>query len=192
MTAPISTPPPASGLASATLAGGCFWCLEALFQRLDGVLQVMNGYCGGHLENPDYASVCQGDSGHVEAVKLQFDPAIISYRQLLMIFFASHDPTTRDQQGNDIGTQYRSVIFTHSPEQARCAEALIDELAAGLERPIVTEVRPASHFWPAEAGHHDYYNQHPQQAYCQWVIAPKLAKFVQHKNAWLAMAKTPG
>lgn len=191
MTAAPSPPPNLPPLASATLAGGCFWCLEAIFQRLEGVHQVTSGYCGGKLAQPSYETVCQGDSGHVEAVTLRFDPAVLSYRQLLMIFFASHDPTTLDRQGNDIGPQYRSVIFTHSPEQAACAHAMIDELNPELAQPIVTEIRPAGPFWPAEARHHDYYNQHPQQGYCRWVIAPKLSKFEQHKAHWLAMAKTP-
>ena len=162
----------------ATLAGGCFWCLEAPFQRLQGVHEVISGYIGGQTLNPDYKQVCEGTTGHVEAIQVHFDPALIGYRDLLRIFFTLHDPTTRNRQGNDIGTQYRSAIFYHSEEQ--CAQALevIAELTAqGLwDKPVTTEVVPAPTFYPAEEYHQRYFARKPQQPYCVAMITPKLAK----------------
>jgi peptide-methionine (S)-S-oxide reductase len=161
----------------ATLGGGCFWCLEAVFLPLRGVLRVESGYAGGHVDRPSYQQVCSGTSGHAEVVQIEYDSAQISYRQLLDVFFTIHDPTTQDRQGNDVGTQYRSVIFFHSPEQETIARDTIRELEAeGVWRGIVTQVVAFEQFWPAEAYHRDYYRRNPDQAYCRLVIAPKIAK----------------
>lgn len=166
----------------ATLGGGCFWCLEAVYQEVDGVTGIVSGYAGGHVPNPTYEQVCGKETGHAEVVQLSYDPARVSYRTLLEVFFAIHDPTTHDRQGNDVGPQYRSVIFTHDEEQARDARAIIDELSAEhvFPAPIVTEVAPLPVFYPAEAYHQDYYRQHTRQPYCAFVIAPKLAKYRKH------------
>ena len=165
----------------ATLGGGCFWCIEAALGLLDGVLRVTSGYCGGHVDHPDYRQVCKGDTGHAEVVQIEFDPAVIDYRTLLTAFFTLHDPTTRDRQGHDIGTQYRSVIFTHSPGQEQTARALIAELDGAdiWPAPIVTAVQPAPAFWSAEAYHQNYFAQNPGQPYCQAVVSPKVAKLRQ-------------
>jgi peptide-methionine (S)-S-oxide reductase len=162
----------------ATFGGGCFWCLEAALVQLAGVESVVSGYAGGPTANPDYRSVCGGDTGHAEVVQVRFDPAAIDYRTLLTAFFAIHDPTTLNRQGNDVGTQYRSVIFTHDDEQDKIARALIAELAAAKIWPgdIVTAVSPAPTFWPAEDHHQNYYANNPLQGYCQAVVAPKAAK----------------
>jgi peptide-methionine (S)-S-oxide reductase len=162
----------------ATFAGGCFWCLEAVFERLRGVERVVSGYTGGHVAEPDYYAVCSGLTGHAEAVQVRFDPAVISYRDLLEIFFAFHDPTTLNHQGPDIGTQYRSAIFTHSAEQEETARQVIADLtrAGTFGRPIVTQVVPAGAFWAAEASHQQYYQRNAAQPYCQAMIAPKVAK----------------
>ena len=163
----------------AILAGGCFWCLEAVFEQVPGVLGVVSGYIGGALENPDYESVCGGQTGHAEAVRIEFDPERVSFGQLLEIFFSIHDPTTLNRQGNDVGTQYRSAIFCHDEGQRIEAETMIAALDAQpiWPAPIVTEVLPATVFYPAEAYHQHYYAQHPEQGYCQFIIAPKLEKF---------------
>jgi peptide-methionine (S)-S-oxide reductase len=162
----------------ALLGGGCFWCLEAAFVQLAGVESVVSGYAGGQMKNPDYRSVCSGDSGHAEVVEVRFDPAVIDYRTLLQAFFAIHDPTTPNRQGNDVGSQYRSVIFTHGDEQDRIARALIAELVAAKIWPdaIVTAVLPAPTFWPAEDHHQNYFANNPYQGYCQAIVAPKAAK----------------
>lgn len=162
----------------ATLAGGCFWCLEAVFDRLRGVERVVSGYAGGRVPNPSYEQVCSGATGHAEVVQITFDPAVISYRELLEIFFAFHDPTTLDRQGADRGTQYRSAIFFHSPEQKAAAERVIADLSAQQvwNAPIVTEVAPVQEFYPAEAYHQRYYQLNAGQPYCRATIAPKLAK----------------
>jgi len=162
----------------ATLAGGCFWCLEAVFQRLRGVVSVESGYTGGHFENPTYRQVCTGTTGHAEAVRITFDPEVISYRDLLDVFFEIHDPTTLNRQGADVGPQYRSAIFYHSEEQRATAESVIAELQAERyrDRPIVTEVVAAGEFYLAEPEHQDYYRRNPEAPYCRIVIAPKLAK----------------
>jgi peptide-methionine (S)-S-oxide reductase len=164
---------------TATLAGGCFWCLEAVFLELRGVLGVQSGYAGGHVPNPTYEQVCTGTTGHAEAVQVEFDPAELSYRDLLRVFFAIHDPTTLNRQGPDVGTQYRSAIFYHSPEQERTAREVIAELEREniWDAPIVTEVQPLDAFYPAEEYHREYYRLHPEQAYCRAVIAPKVSKF---------------
>jgi peptide-methionine (S)-S-oxide reductase len=162
----------------ATLGGGCFWCLDAVYRDLRGVEQVVYGYAGGTPTNPTYHQVCGGDTGHAEVVQVTFDPSIISYRDLLDVFFTIHDPTTRDQQGADVGTQYRSVIFYHSPEQQAEAERAIASLTAeGVwDDPIVTQLVPAPTFYPAEEYHQDYFRRNPGQGYCRAVIAPKVAK----------------
>ena len=166
----------------ATLGGGCFWCLEAVFDDLKGVVSVESGYMGGHLEAPTYADVCGGATGHAEVVQIRFDPAVVSFRDLLEVFFVIHDPTTRNRQGNDAGPQYRSVIFYHSPEQKAAAEEVIGKLgAAGLwPRPIVTELMPAKDFYVAEVDHQEYYQRNPYQPYCMMVVEPKVAKFRKH------------
>lgn len=164
---------------TATLAGGCFWCLEAVYDQLKGVQDVISGYAGGSRPNPTYEQVCSGTTGHAEVVQVQFDPELLSFRDLLGIFFAIHDPTTLNRQGGDIGTQYRSAIFYHSPEQKAVAEEVIRDLTAEKlwADPIVTEVTPLSVFYPAEAYHQEYYERNPNQGYCQAVVGPKVAKF---------------
>ncbi len=163
----------------ATLGGGCFWCLEAVYDELKGVEDVVSGYAGGTVANPSYQLVCTGRTGHAEVVQVTFDPAVISYREILQVFFAIHDPTTLNRQGADVGPQYRSVIFYHSPEQKATAEALVAELNAAhlWPNPIVTQVVPFEAFYPAEAYHQEYFARNPEQGYCQVVIAPKVAKF---------------
>jgi len=165
--------------AVATLGGGCFWCLEAVFEQLQGVLKVESGYSGGSMANPTYHQVCSGTTGHAEVVQLTFDPAVVSFREILDVFFAIHDPTTRNRQGADVGTQYRSAIFYHSPEQKRIAEERIAELnAAGIwNAPLVTEVVPFTAFYRAEDYHQGYFRHNPNQGYCQAVVAPKVVKF---------------
>lgn len=163
----------------ATLAGGCFWCLEAVFEKVRGVSKVVSGYTGGSVPAPSYRQVCTGSTGHAEVVQITFDPAQVSFRNLLEIFFVIHDPTTLDRQGADVGTQYRSAIFWHDPEQQKIAGEVIAELnAAGLFRgPIVTQVVPLETFYPAEDYHQGYYRANPDQGYCVAVIEPKVAKF---------------
>lgn len=170
------------GSTQATVAGGCFWCLEAVFQSLRGVTHVVSGYTGGTVRNPGYREVCSGSTGHAEAIQITFDPEVISYRELLELFFAFHDPTTRNRQGPDTGTQYRSAVFYHSPEQQRTAEEVIASFTAKevFPSPIVTEVAPLTDFFEAEESHQDYYRRNPDQAYCQAVIAPKIAKLRTH------------
>jgi len=166
----------------ATLAGGCFWCLEAVFQQLKGVTKVTSGYAGGTVPNPSYEAVCTGRTGHAEVVQIEFDPAGVSYRELLDVFFVIHDPTTLNRQGVDEGTQYRSAVFYHSPQQQQVAEAVIAELEAGKvwDDPIVTEVVSLDAFYPAEEYHRDYFRRNPGQSYCRAVIAPKVAKLRKH------------
>ena len=163
----------------ATLAGGCFWCLEAVFEQLSGVERVESGYSGGHVPDPSYQQVCTESTGHAEVVQITFDPQIVSYRELLEVFFATHDPTTLNRQGPDAGTQYRSAIFYHSPEQKDVAEKIVAELEAARiwDMPIVTEVVPLNVFYPAEEYHQQYYRRNQAQPYCQMVISPKVAKF---------------
>jgi peptide-methionine (S)-S-oxide reductase len=165
-----------------TLGGGCFWCLDAVFQRLRGVTAVVSGYAGGRVAHPSYEAVCEGNTGHAEVVQVTYDPAVISLRELLEIFFTTHDPTTLNRQGADVGTQYRSVIFYDSPEQKAAAEAVIADFTARRvwPRPIVTEVAPLPAFYPAEDYHQGYYDQNTWQPYCQIVVAPKVAKLRQH------------
>jgi len=174
-----SLPSPAQEIA--TLGGGCFWCLEAVYVQLKGVLRVASGYAGGKTPRPSYQAVCTGLTGHAEVVQITFDPAAVSFRELLEVFFTIHDPTTLNRQGADVGTQYRSVIFTHSPAQQSAARQVIAELEqAGLwSAPIVTEVTPFTAFYPAEAYHQNYFQNNPSQGYCRVIIAPKVAKFRQ-------------
>ncbi|MBZ5619381.1 MAG: peptide-methionine (S)-S-oxide reductase MsrA [Acidobacteriia bacterium] len=164
---------------TATLGGGCFWCLEAVYREMEGVASAESGYMGGHLDHPGYHDVCTGRTGHVEVVQVTFDPEITPYREILGVFFAIHDPTSRDRQGNDSGPQYRSVIFYHDARQKGVAEELIRELEAQeiWSRPIVTEVRPAAAFYRAEDYHQEYFRNNPQQPYCAYVVAPKVRKF---------------
>jgi peptide-methionine (S)-S-oxide reductase len=169
-------------LETATLAGGCFWCLEAVFDELQGVESVESGYSGGHVENPGYRQVCTGMTGHAEAVQVRFDPRILSYRDLLSVFFAIHDPTTLNRQGADVGTQYRSAIFYHGEQQRAVAEDLIASLNAQhiWDKPIVTEVVEFDRFFVAEDYHQEYFANNPYQPYCMAVVAPKVAKFRKH------------
>jgi peptide-methionine (S)-S-oxide reductase len=164
--------------AVATLAGGCFWCIETVFNRLRGVESAVSGYMGGHTANPTYEAVCNGDTGHAEVVQIAYDPDEIGFRDLLDVFFAIHDPTQRNRQGNDVGTQYRSAIFWHTPAQKAEAEAAIVALNASsaFGAPLATEITEASAFHPAEDYHQRYFEQNPQQPYCQFVVAPKVAK----------------
>jgi peptide-methionine (S)-S-oxide reductase len=163
----------------ATLGGGCFWCLEAVFKDLKGVESVVSGYAGGHVDDPTYEQVCGGRTGHAEVVQISFDPEVVTYRDLLDVFFRIHDPTTKDRQGADVGPQYRSIILYHSPEQKAAAERAITDLGAkGVwHAPIVTELVPLEKFYPGESFHQDYFEQNLRQPYCQIVIAPKVAKF---------------
>ncbi|MBX3293429.1 MAG: peptide-methionine (S)-S-oxide reductase MsrA [Acidobacteria bacterium] len=168
-------------LQTATLAAGCFWCVEAIFDALEGVEDVVSGYTGGHTENPTYSQVCSETTGHAEAIQIRFDPEIISYEDLLRIFFTTHDPTTLNRQGNDIGTSYRSGIFYHDEDQRASAEKIRGEISAeGLyDDPIVTEITAFDRFWPAEDYHQEYFDNNPNQPYCAAVVGPKVAKFRQ-------------
>lgn len=168
-------------LQTATLAGGCFWCLEAVYDQLAGVEDVVSGYAGGHIPNPTYQQVCTGATGHAEVVQIRFDPGKISFTELLYVFFTIHDPTTLNRQGADVGTQYRSAIFYHTPEQKTTAEEVIRKMQAqGVwNAPIVTEITPFTEFYPAENYHQEYFARNPGQGYCRMVIAPKVAKFRQ-------------
>ncbi len=163
----------------ATLGGGCFWCLEAVYLDLKGVTRVMSGYAGGHVANPSYEAVCGKKTGHAEVVQIAFDPAELSYADLLRVFFTIHDPTTQDRQGNDAGPQYRSIILTHDDAQRATAESVVAEIAAAKLWPgkIVTQLVPLEKFWPAEAEHHNYFARNPWSGYCQAVVAPKVQKF---------------
>ena len=183
--APDYAPP---GKEVATLGGGCFWCLEAVYDDLKGVESVESGYMGGQVRNPSYRQVCGGDTGHAEVVRITFDPSVLSFRDILDVFFVIHDPTTLNQQGNDVGTQYRSAIFYHSPEQKRAAGEAIEQLARDsvYRDPIVTEVAPAAEFWVAEDYHQEYFKNNTGQPYCMWVVAPKVQKF---RKTFLAKVK---
>ena len=174
-------------LEKATLGGGCFWCLEAVYQRVKGVEKVVSGYAGGHVKNPTYEQVCSDTTGHAEVVQITFDPQIISYEDILNIFWQIHDPTQLNRQGNDIGTQYRSVIFYHSEEQKQKAQLSKQNLEdeGVFSKTIVTEIVPLTNFYPAEQYHQNYFNNNPSQAYCQLVIAPKVKKFKKNFSEYL-------
>jgi len=171
-----------TNLQTATLAGGCFWCLEAVYDEIKGVQGVESGYAGGQMDNPTYRAVCNGDTGHAEVIQVHFDPNVVSYRDLLNVFFAIHDPTTLNRQGADVGTQYRSAIFYHDDEQKKTAEELIKDLNAQQiwDRPIVTEVAPLDKFYMAEDYHQEYFARNPYQPYCMAVVSPKVSKFRKH------------
>lgn len=173
-----SSDDPSSATRLATFGNGCFWCTEAVFQQLKGVVRAQSGYSGGHLKNPSYKQVCEGDTGHAEALQIEYDPRVISYEQLLRVFFLSHDPTTLNRQGADVGTQYRSVIFTHDEAQQAAAEKIKAEFTAArtFSSPIVTEITPYTEFYPAESYHADYFRLHGHEPYCNTVIAPKVEK----------------
>ena len=172
----------------ATLAGGCFWCLEAVYLDVTGIESVVSGYMGGHVANPSYEEVCTGKTGHAEAVQVTFDPAVIGFRDLLEVFFAIHDPTTLNRQGNDTGPQYRSAVFYHNEEQKRITEETIAALAGSFPDPIVTEVTAASVFWPAEDYHQNYFALHPRQPYCLYSVVPKVKKF---REKFASLRRTP-
>lgn len=165
-------------MATTTLGGGCFWCLEAVFDRLEGVESVTSGYAGGHVADPTYRQVCSGSTGHAEVVRVEYDPDVVDFRTLLHVFFATHDPTTPDRQGHDIGPQYRSIILHETESQRETAEAVMAELEAEATfgAPIVTQLEPLERFYPAERDHQDYYRNNPRQPYCVAVIDPKVAK----------------
>ncbi|MGZ9031405.1 MAG: peptide-methionine (S)-S-oxide reductase MsrA [Burkholderiaceae bacterium] len=173
---PLS-PNPRSGHEFATLGGGCFWCLEAVYEELEGVVDVESGYAGGQVSRPTYEQVCGGATGHAEVVRIEFDPAVISYREILEVFFVIHDPTQLNRQGNDVGTQYRSVIFIHSDEQRGIASDVIAELEPQVAGKVATEVKPAPDYFRAEMHHQEYFRHNAAQGYCMFVVAPKVAKF---------------
>jgi peptide-methionine (S)-S-oxide reductase len=181
MISPINPSTPC-GIELATLGGGCFWCVEAVFEMVKGVRMVESGYAGGTVDNPSYEQVCTGNTGHAEVVQITFDSSEITFRDILAVFFSTHDPTTLNRQGADAGTQYRSVIFYHSDEQKKIAETFIKELQTDSDKPlkIVTEVAPAPKFFPAEDYHQGYFRNNPGQGYCQAAIPPKIAKLRKH------------
>jgi len=170
-----------------TLGGGCFWCVEAVFERCEGITAVESGYCNGHVPNPSYEQVCGGDTGHVEVVRVSYDDAVIGLREVLEIFFHVHDPTTLNRQGNDVGTQYRSAIFTTNAQQTAEAQALLQEMQneKAFDAPMVTQIEPLTNYWPAEDYHQDYFLQHPGQGYCAFVVGPKVQKFQKAFSRWL-------
>lgn len=170
-------PAPAGKTETAVLAGGCFWCTEAQYEMLKGVKTVVSGYCNGSTENPTYKEVCSGETGHAEAVQIEFDPAVISYKEIVDFFWVTHDPTTLNRQGNDIGTQYRSGIYYTSDEQKKIAEESMKEAQKENDAPIVTEIQALKKFYPAEDYHQDYFANNPNQGYCRVVVSPKVAKF---------------
>ena len=170
----------------ATFGGGCFWCIDAAFRRVKGVLNVSSGYAGGEIENPSYQQICTGLTGHAEVVQLDFDSSVVSYNTLLEMFFTLHDATQLNRQGNDVGTQYRSVIYYHDEQQKTESQAMIDALQKQIREPIVTELSPLTNFYPAEQYHQDYYNENPEQGYCSILIAPKLHKFETEFSEFLS------
>src|SRR5213594_73607 len=174
----------------ATFAGGCFWCTEAVFDQLKGVVNVESGYSGGNAPNPTYEDVCRGDTGHAESIQVTFDPSVVSYADLLRIFFTTHDPTTLNRQGADVGTQYRSAVFYHNPEQERIAKEVIKETNSAKlwKKPIVTEIAPYKTFYKAEGYHQEYFKNNARQPYCQVVIAPKIVKLREHYRERLKVA----
>lgn len=173
----MTTPVSLDALDTITLAGGCFWCLEAVYEQVRGVQTVTSGYANGQLPSPRYEQVCSGTTGHAEVVRLVFDPRLVSLRELLEVFFLIHDPTTLNRQGHDVGTQYRSGIYLEREDQRAVAEAVLAEVQQAVPSPVVTELQPLQQFWPAEAYHQHYFAQHPGQGYCAYVVAPKVEKF---------------
>ncbi len=188
-----STPASAPELRTATFAGGCFWCTEAVFSELEGVERLLPGYTGGTVPHPTYEQVCTGETGHAEAVEITYRPDRISYRDLLVVFFTTHDPTTKNRQGGDVGTQYRSSVFYRTPEEKATVEAVVRELGTEkvFRHPVVTEIVQFTTFYPAEEYHRDYYRRNPERGYCQAVIAPKLAKFRKEHAAQLRSRDAP-
>jgi peptide-methionine (S)-S-oxide reductase len=184
---PESSAPDSAKLETATFASGCFWCTEAVFQNLRGVKTVVSGYSGGKVDNPTYEAICSGNTGHAEVIQVTFDPKVISFDDLLKVFWQTHDPTTPNQQGHDVGTQYRSAVFYHSDQQRRTAEQYKQQLDAAktFAKPIVTEITPFKKFYPAEKYHQNYFNQNASQSYCQFVIRPKVEKFNKEFKALL-------
>jgi len=176
--------------AIATLGGGCFWCLDAVYREIEGVTGVVSGYAGGSRPNPTYEQVCSGATGHAEVVQVEFDPEVISYSDILEIFWSVHDPTTKDRQGADVGSQYRSIILTHDDAQAATARESRDAVQKLWPRPVVTEIEPLREFYPAEEYHQNYFARNPQQGYCQIVINPKLKKLREHHAERLKLPKT--
>ncbi|RLM97207.1 peptide-methionine (S)-S-oxide reductase MsrA [Haloarcula sp. Atlit-7R] len=160
----------------ATFAGGCFWCTESVFKQIDGVVDVVSGYAGGHVADPSYEAVCRGETGHAECVQITYEPDEVSYEDLLAVHFTTHTPTTKDREGNDVGTQYRSAVFYHDESQRETVEAFIEEVQPGYDSDIVTEVEPLETFYPAEEYHQDYFEKNPDQSYCQLTIPPKIKK----------------
>ncbi|PSP92489.1 peptide-methionine (S)-S-oxide reductase [Halobacteriales archaeon QS_4_62_28] len=175
-----------SELQTATVAGGCFWCTEAVFKQIKGVESVVSGYAGGHVDDPSYEAVCSGETGHAECVQVTYDPDVIDYEDVLTVFFATHNPTTKNRQGPDIGSQYRSAVFYHDEEQRETSEAFIADLGDTYDDPIVTEVEPLETFYPAEEYHQDYYERNPNQGYCAVNIDPKLKKLNEEFRDLLA------
>ncbi len=171
---------------TATLAGGCFWCTEAVFEELDGVEDVTSGYAGGHVEDPSYEAVCRGETGHAECVQVEYDPDILSYEDVLTVFFATHNPTTKDRQGPDVGSQYRSAVFYHDEDQRERVEAFVDDLEAEYDDPIVTEIAPLETFYRAEDYHQNYYENNPDSGYCTINIDPKLSKLQENFRELMA------
>ena len=171
---------------TATVAGGCFWCTEAVFEALSGVREVTSGYTGGHVADPTYEAVCRGETGHAEAVQVAYDPDVLSYEDVLTVFFATHDPTTRDREGPDVGSQYRSAVFYHDADQRERVEAFVDDLAAEYDDPIVTEIEPLETFYPAEDYHQNYYEKNPNAGYCAVNVEPKLSKLREHFRELMA------
>ena len=163
----------------ATIGGGCFWCTEAIYKLVNGVSAVTSGYAGGETEKPTYQQVCNGNTGHAEVVQVEFDPDVIAYQEILEIFFSTHDPTTLNRQGADVGTQYRSIILTENEEQDNIARNLITQLSSDYAKPIVTQIEPLGKFYPAEDFHQDYFEKNPYQGYCRMVVAPKVNKFLK-------------
>jgi peptide-methionine (S)-S-oxide reductase len=190
MTATERTDDPRGPVEVATLAGGCFWCTEAVFSELKGVTSVLPGYAGGHVPNPSYDDVCTGTTGHAEAIQVRFDPSVVSYDQLLRVFFSTHDPTTLNRQGADVGPQYRSAVFFHDEAQRAAAERVVREIESAKvwRGRIVTEITPYAHFYPAEEYHRQYFRRNPTKGYCAMVIAPKVAKFRKLHVAMLQVA----
>lgn len=191
MTASPGSTPSAANLQLATIGGGCFWCTEAAFESIPGVKRVTSGYAGGHMDNPTYKAVCTGETGHAEVIQIEFDPKQVSYDRLLEVFWLAHDPTTLNAQGHDVGTQYRSVIFYHDEAQHRAAEKSKAAAAPQFDRPIVTEIKPLTRFYPAEGYHQDYFRNNPNYPYCQVVIRPKLDKLLKQLKAHPATAAAP-